>query len=115
MFFLKILVGSPFLCFLHLLEATPTLWLQSPFLHLQGSNGGLSLFHPAALQVLRLHCHTFFDSPVSLFHYLFIYWLCWVFVAAHGLSLFVESRGYSLAAVLRLLNAVVSLAAEHRL
>ena len=28
--------------------------------------------------------------------YLFIYfWLCWVFVAAHGLSLIAASRGYS--------------------
>ena len=46
---------------------------------------------------------------------LFIYfWLCWVFVAAHGLSLLAESGGYSL--VLRgLLIAVASLVAEHRL
>ena len=85
-FFWKIPVGSPFLCFLHLREATRTLWLLVPFLYLQGSSGGMSLFHPAALRVLRLHCHIFSDSPVSLFHYLFIYWLCWVFVAAHGLS-----------------------------
>ena len=112
--FWKILVGSPFLCFLHLLEDTPTLWLLVPFLYVQGSNGGLSLFHPAALRVLRLHCHIFSDSPVSLFHYLFIYWLCWVFVAAHGLSLFVASRGHSLVAVLRLLTVVASLVAEHR-
>ena len=30
-----------------------------------------------------------------LFIYLFIYWLCWVFVAARGLSLVAASRGYS--------------------
>ena len=37
-----------------------------------------------------------FFSPVSfLFIYLFIYWLHWVFVAAHRLSLLVVSRGYS--------------------
>ena len=27
--------------------------------------------------------------------YLFIYWLSWVFIAAHGLSLVVASSGYS--------------------
>ena len=44
---------------------------------------------------------------------LFIYfWLCWVFVAARGLSLVVASGGYSL---LRLLIAMASLVAEHRL
>ena len=29
------------------------------------------------------------------FIYLFIYWLLWVFVAAHGLSLVAASGGYS--------------------
>ena len=48
--------------------------------------------------------------------YLFVYfWLCWVFVAASGLSLVVERRGYSLVAVLRLLITVASLAAEQQL
>ena len=43
----------------------------------------------------------FFDKPpiLGLLHHsisLFIYfWLRWVFVAAHGLSLVVASRGYS--------------------
>ena len=33
---------------------------------------------------------------IDLFIYLFIYfWLCWVFIAAHGLSVVVASRGYS--------------------
>ena len=47
----------------------------------------------------------------------FIYlWLCCVFVAAAcGLSLVVESRGYSLAALHRLLIVVPSPVAEHRL
>ena len=45
----------------------------------------------------------------------FIYfWLCWVFVAARGLSLVMVSRGYTVV-VLRLLTAVVSLVAEHGL
>ena len=40
----------------------------------------------------------------------FIYfWLCWVFVAAHGLSLVVASRGHSLVVVCRLLIAVAFL------
>ena len=38
-----------------------------------------------------------------------------VFVAAHGLSLVVESWGCSLAAVPRRLTAVTSFVAEHRL
>ena len=44
--------------------------------------------------------------------YLFIYfWLCWVFVAAPGLSLVVVSRGYSLDLVCGLLIVVASLVA----
>ena len=29
-----------------------------------------------------------------IFYFLFYFWLCWVFVDAHGLSLVVASRGY---------------------
>ena len=48
--------------------------------------------------------------------YLFIYfWLCWVFVAAPGLSLVVVSRGYSLVEMHRLLISMASFLAEHRL
>ena len=48
--------------------------------------------------------------------YLFIYFsLCWVFVAACGLSLVVVSGGYSLAAVYRLLIKVASFVVEHGL
>ena len=50
--------------------------------------------------------------------YLFIYcyfWLRWVFVAAHRLSLVVVSGGLIFVAVRRLLISVVSLVAEHRL
>ena len=35
------------------------------------------------------------NQSISLF-FIFIFWLCWVFAAAHGLSLAVASRGYSL-------------------
>ena len=39
----------------------------------------------------------------------FVYWLHWVFTAALGLSLVVESGSYSLVEVPRLLTAVASL------
>ena len=48
--------------------------------------------------------------------YLFIYfWLCWVFVAAHGLFSSCSERGLLFIAVRRLLIAVASLVAEHGL
>ena len=43
------------------------------------------------------------------------FWLLWVFVAAHGLSLVTASGAYSLAMVCGLLIVVASLVAEHRL
>ena len=46
---------------------------------------------------------------------IFIIWPCWVFLAAHGLSLVVESGGYSLAAAHGLLIAATSFAVEHQL
>ena len=64
------------------------------------------------------------NSPPSLLFFLKIYFLTFLlilFLAVLGLrcysgfSLVVESRGYSLVEVCRLLLAVVSLAAEHRL
>ena len=42
-------------------------------------------------------------------------WLPWVFVAACGFSLVVESRGYSLIAVHGRLIVAVSLVVQHRL
>ena len=57
----------------------------------------------------------FFYISISIY-YLFVYfWLCWVFVALHGLSLVTASRGYSLAVVHGLVIAVASLVAEYRL
>ena len=47
--------------------------------------------------------------------FIFIYLLisgCWVFIAVHGLSLAVESRGYSLVALHGLLIVVASLVVE---
>ena len=42
-------------------------------------------------------------------HLFFFFWLCWVFAAVCRLSLVAVSRGYSPAAVLRLLTVVASL------
>ena len=48
-------------------------------------------------------------------YFLVYFWLCWVLVAAHRLSLVVVSKGYSLVVVHGLLSAVASLVAEHGL
>jgi len=58
-----------------------------------------------------LFYHTFL-----FFLILFIYlWLCWVFVAAHGLSPVVENGRLLFVAVCGLLIAVASLVGEHML
>ena len=46
---------------------------------------------------------------------LFYFWLHWVFIAAHRLSLVVISRGCSLVALCVPLIAVASIVAEHGL
>ena len=50
---------------------------------------------------------------VNLFICLF-FWLCWVFVAAHGLSLVASSGGFSYCGA-RALGARASVVAEHKL
>ena len=65
------------------------------------------------LKGLSLSLYFFLESLLHIFIYL-IHWLCWIFIAARGLSLVAANRGYSLAAVGRLLNAVASLAEDHR-
>ena len=61
-------------------------------------------------------CRSFSKCFLIDFFSLFVYfWLPWVFVAAHRLSLVTASGGYSLVAGHRLLIAVVSLVVEHRL
>ena len=45
-----------------------------------------------------------------VFYLLRYFWLCWVFVAEHGLSLAAASGSYSLAAVHRFLISVASTA-----
>ena len=52
---------------------------------------------------------------IGYLFYLFLFWLCWVFITARGLSLVVASGGYSLAAVHGLLTVATSLVAEHGL
>ena len=51
---------------------------------------------------------------IGYLFYLFLFWLCWVFITARGLSL-VVSGGYSLAAVHGLLIVATSLVGEHGL
>ena len=61
-------------------------------------------FHQRLLKFLEYRSFAFLDSFTvvnGIFFiviiYLFIYfWLRWIFIAAHGLSLVVESRDYSL-------------------
>ena len=58
-------------------------------------------------------CIYLIKSPVKTF--VIYYWLCWVFVAACGLSPVAASGDCSLVAVQGLLIAVASIAVEHRL
>ena len=44
---------------------------------------------------LCCHCFQRFFLKINLFILFIYFWLCWVFVAAYGLSLVVASRGYS--------------------
>ena len=64
--------------------------------------------------MLRDHLRIFFKQFLSLLNFilyiLFIYfWLCWIFVAAQGLSLVAASGGYSPVSVHGLLIEVASL------
>ena len=55
---------------------------------------------------------------ITLFKKIIIYiyfWLHWVFIAMHRLSLVMAREGYSLVSVCRYLIAMTSLVAEHRL
>ena len=67
------------------------------------------LFSPHLLQHLL-----FVEVFLKIFNYFIYLWRCWVFVAAHGLSLVVVSRGYS-SLQCGLLIAVASLVTEHGL
>ena len=45
--------------------------------------------------MLNNHSLQVFFLFLNKFIYFIYFWLCWVFVAAHGLSLVAASRGYS--------------------
>ena len=63
-----------------------------------------------------LHFFTLYDFFLFLNSTFFIYfWLHWVFIAAHRLSLVVMSRGCSLVALYVPLISVASIVAEHGL
>ena len=64
------------------------------------------------LKGLSLSLYFFLESLFHILIYL-IHWPCWVFITTHGLSLVAANRGYSQAAVCRLLIAVASLAEDH--
>ena len=52
--------------------------------------------HPRSLHCLYCWTVTYpFFKKKKTFIYLFIYWLCWISIAASGLSLVVASGGYS--------------------
>ena len=75
----------------------------------QAAQGSTTRMFPAEVNKATL-CLLFF--LINLFIYLFIYWLCWVFVAARDFSSCSE-WGLLFVAVRGLLIAVVSLVAEH--
>ena len=69
---------------------------------------------PRDLFFLSLRIASIFFFFASVFFFL-SFWLCWVFDAAHGLSLVAESGGCSPVAVRGLLTVVASLVVEHGL
>ena len=70
-----------------------------------------SLFLFSACSKLPLNPSTEFFLLINFIYF----WLRWVFIAVHGLSLVVVSGGYSFVVMCRLLTAVAPLVAEHRL
>ena len=70
---------------------------------------------PLTLHVVQGSTVYIFQFFKILFIYFIIYfWLHWVFIAAHGLSVVAASRGYSVV-VCGLLIAMASLVEEHQL
>ena len=66
-------------------------------------------------QHVHMACGCNFMSANFFFLIYFYFWLRWVFVAAHSLSLVVASRGLLFVAVHGLIIAVASLIVEHGL
>ena len=73
---------------------------------------GPELAHPESLRD-KIFISTGNVVFIYLFVYLFIFWLCWVFIAVHGFSLVAEIGATLCGAWL--LIAVASLVAEHGL
>ena len=76
------------------------------------------LFFQGFLMQLLLYSPPHFPSSILLKNYLFIFiyfWLHWVILAACGLSLVAEIRGYCLVVVCGLLIVMPSAAADHGL
>ena len=74
-------------------------------------------FNVTASNVICDHFFFIFEMCHFIFLYFYVYFLAarGLCYCAHGLSLVVESGGYSLAAARGLLIVVVSLVTEHRL
>ena len=58
----------------------------------------LNIFFPSSLSTTPLPSENNTIIVTYFLKYLFYFWLCWVFVATHGLSLVVASEGYSVVA-----------------
>ena len=77
--------------FLHL----QFMWRESPLRLFKIFHDGFSGKHDQVFVVLGvLMIYSFFFPLINLFIYVF--WLCWVFIAARRLSLVVASGGYSM-------------------
>ena len=105
------------LSFLHCICLPPLSKIRWPYVR-EFISGLSSLFHWSMFLFLcQYHTVSLFFKILfilSYFIYLFIFWLCWVFVSVRGLSLVVASGGHSSSwcAGLSLLQPLV---AEHKL
>ena len=82
----------------------------NPGLHIAGGFFTIWATRKVAMKVKVI----IFMHILKILIYLVSYfWLCWIFVAAPGFSLVVESKGYSLAGLPGLLIAMASCVGEH--
>ena len=98
-----------------LVQWLPEAQLRTPWASLNLRNYYQNIKYPSQLRRildLKLRINTMCGFTLFKNFYLFIYWLCWVFVATCRLSLVVASGGYSPVVVLRLLTAGASPVAE---
>ena len=70
---------------------------------------------PPAVEAQSLNHWITRGVPATMYFFVYFFWLRWVFVAVHRLSLVAASGGLLILAVRGLLIAVASLVAEHRL